>query len=71
MIRKKVMKMKKLVVFQGGENLTLEILNSTRQVVEKTSYGTVYKAKLSDGGTTITLRLLRAGSCKDRSPVCL
>lgn len=71
MIRKKVMRMKKLVVFQGGENLTLEILNSTRQVVEKTSYGTVYKAKLSDGGTTFTLRLLRAGSCKDRSPVCL
>ncbi|ESQ56403.1 hypothetical protein EUTSA_v10024625mg [Eutrema salsugineum] len=57
----------KLVVFQGGENLTLEdVLNATGQVMEKTSYGTVYKAKLSDGGT-IALRLLREGSCKDRS----
>ncbi|CAH2079356.1 unnamed protein product, partial [Thlaspi arvense] len=57
----------KLVVFQGGENLTLEeVLNATGQVMEKTSYGTVYKAKLSEGGT-IALRLLREGSCKDRS----
>ncbi|KAG6785416.1 hypothetical protein POTOM_011147 [Populus tomentosa] len=31
-----------------------------------TSYGTVYKAKLADGGT-IALRLMREGSCKDRS----
>ncbi|KAK1353261.1 Transmembrane kinase-like 1 [Heracleum sosnowskyi] len=57
----------KLILFQGGENLTLEdVLNATGQVMEKTSYGTVYKAKLSDGGT-IVLRLLRDGSCKDRS----
>lgn len=57
----------KLILFQGGEHLTLEdVLNATGQVMEKTSYGTVYKAKLSDGGT-IALRLLREGSCKDRS----
>ncbi|KAG2712053.1 hypothetical protein I3760_04G107100 [Carya illinoinensis] len=56
----------KLILFQGGERLTLEdVLNATGQVMEKTSYGTVYKAKLSDGGT-IALRLLREGSCKDR-----
>ncbi|XP_010940648.1 putative kinase-like protein TMKL1 [Elaeis guineensis] len=55
----------KLIVFQGGEHLTLEdVLNATGQVIEKTSYGTVYKAKLADGGT-IALRLLREGSCKD------
>ncbi|KAA8550657.1 hypothetical protein F0562_002341 [Nyssa sinensis] len=34
--------------------------------MEKTSYGTLYKAKLGDGGT-IALRLLREGCCKDRS----
>ncbi|KAH7669653.1 Non-specific serine/threonine protein kinase protein [Dioscorea alata] len=57
----------KLAVFQGGEHLTLEdVLNATGQVMEKTSYGTVYKAKLSDGGA-IALRLLREGSCKDPS----
>ncbi|KAF3335795.1 putative kinase-like protein TMKL1 [Carex littledalei] len=55
----------KLLVFQGGEHLTLEeVLNATGQVMEKSSYGTVYKAKLSDGGN-IALRLLREGSCKD------
>lgn len=60
----------KLVLFQGGEHLTLEdVLNATGQVMEKTSYGTVYKAKLGDGGT-IALRLLREGSCKDRR-LCL
>ncbi|KAK9726495.1 hypothetical protein RND81_05G219500 [Saponaria officinalis] len=57
----------KLIVFQGGEHLTLEdVLNATGQVIEKTSYGTSYKAKLADGGT-IALRLLREGCCKDRS----
>ncbi|KAJ9169723.1 hypothetical protein P3X46_017882 [Hevea brasiliensis] len=57
----------KLILFQGGEHLTLEdVLNATGQVTEKTTYGTVYKAKLADGGT-IALRLLREGSCKDRS----
>lgn len=57
----------KLILFQGGEHLTLDdVLNATGQVMEKTSYGTVYKAKLADGGT-IALRLMREGSCKDRS----
>lgn len=60
----------KLILFQGGEHLTLEdVLNATGQVMEKTSYGTIYKAKLGDGGT-IALRLLREGSCKDGS-LCL
>ncbi|KAK7860082.1 putative kinase-like protein TMKL1 [Quercus suber] len=57
----------KLILFQGGEHLTLEdVLNATGQVMEKTNYGTIYKAKLADGGT-IALRLLREGSCKDGS----
>jgi len=57
----------KLILFQGGEHLTLEdVLNATGQVMEKTNYGTVYKAKLADGGA-IALRLLREGSCKDGS----
>ncbi|CAN6476694.1 unnamed protein product [Victoria cruziana] len=56
----------KLVPFQGGEHLTSEeILNATGQVIAKTSYGTVYKAKLGDGGV-ISLRLLREGSCRER-----
>ncbi|XWS31317.1 hypothetical protein CRYUN_Cryun23aG0066300 [Craigia yunnanensis] len=57
----------KLILFEGGEHLTLEdVLNATGQVMEKTNYGTVYKAKLADGGN-IALRLLREGSCKERS----
>ncbi|XP_077228216.1 transmembrane kinase-like 1 [Tasmannia lanceolata] len=57
----------KLILFQGGEHLTLDdVLNATGQVMEKTSYGTVYKAKLVDGGN-IALRLLREGTCKDRA----
>ncbi|XP_050207959.1 putative kinase-like protein TMKL1 [Mercurialis annua] len=57
----------KLILFEGGEHLMLEdVLNATGQVTEKTTYGTVYKAKLADGGT-IALRLLREGSCKDRN----
>ncbi|KAL5223202.1 hypothetical protein ABZP36_027915 [Zizania latifolia] len=56
----------KLLVFQGGEHLTLEeVLNATGQVVDKASYCTVYKAKLAEGGGSIELRLLREGSCKD------
>ncbi|KAK8957051.1 putative kinase-like protein TMKL1 [Platanthera zijinensis] len=55
----------KLVAFEGGEHLTLDdVLNATGQVVEKTNYGTVYKAKLADGGN-IALRLLREGTSKD------
>ncbi|KAF7825695.1 putative kinase-like protein TMKL1 [Senna tora] len=58
----------KLMQFQGSENLTLDdVLNATGQVMEKTCYGTVYKAKLGDGGGTIALRLLRDGCCKDRA----
>ncbi|KAG6471721.1 hypothetical protein ZIOFF_069167 [Zingiber officinale] len=57
----------RLMLFQGGEHLTLDdVLNATGQVMEKTSYGTVYKAKLADGGN-ITLRLLREGTCKDQA----
>ncbi|KAG4936546.1 hypothetical protein JHK85_051465 [Glycine max] len=57
----------KLMLFAGGENLTLDdVLNATGQVLEKTCYGTAYKAKLADGGT-IALRLLREGSCKDKA----
>ena len=57
----------KLMLFPGGENLTLDdVLNATGQVMEKTCYGTAYKAKLADGGT-IALRLLREGTCKDRT----
>lgn len=56
----------RLLVFEGGEHLTLEeVLNATGQVVEKASYCTVYKAKLASGGGSIELRLLREGSCKD------
>ncbi|KAI9115916.1 hypothetical protein K1719_012846 [Acacia pycnantha] len=57
----------KLMLFQGGENLTLDdVLNANGQVMEKTCYGTVYKAKLADGGT-IALKLLREGFCSDRA----
>eukprot|EP01018_Ginkgo_biloba_P019406 Gb_07915 [translate_table: standard] len=56
----------RLVLFEGGEHLTVEdVLNATGQVLGKTSYGTVYKAKLTQGGT-IALRLLREGACKER-----
>ncbi|KAL6646396.1 hypothetical protein ACP70R_018004 [Stipagrostis hirtigluma subsp. patula] len=56
----------RLVVFEGGEHLTLEeVLNATGQVVDKASYCTVYKAKLAGGGGSIELRLLREGCCKD------
>lgn len=56
----------RLVLFEGGEHLTVDdVLNATGQVLGKSSYGTVYKAKLTQGGT-IALRLLREGTCKDR-----
>ena len=42
----------KLMLFAGGESLTLDdVLNATGQVLEKTCYGTAYKAKLAEGGT--------------------
>uniref|UniRef100_A0A7N0VC04 Uncharacterized protein n=1 Tax=Kalanchoe fedtschenkoi TaxID=63787 RepID=A0A7N0VC04_KALFE len=60
----------KLIVFQRGEHLTLEdVLNATGQVMEKTSYGSIYKAKLVDCGAN-ALRLLIEGSCKEKWP-CL
>ncbi|KAG2585819.1 putative kinase-like protein TMKL1 [Panicum virgatum] len=56
----------RLLVFEGGEHLTLdEVLNATGQVVDKAAHCTVYKAKLAGGGGTIELRLLREGCCKD------
>ncbi|PUZ52741.1 hypothetical protein GQ55_6G294200 [Panicum hallii var. hallii] len=56
----------RLLVFEGGEHLTLEeVLNATGQVVDKAAYCTVYKAKLASGGGSIELRLLREGCCKD------
>ncbi|GLJ43302.1 hypothetical protein SUGI_0899250 [Cryptomeria japonica] len=55
----------RLVLFEGGEHLTVDdVLNATGQVLSKTSYGTLYKAKLAQGGT-IVLRLLREGTAKD------
>ncbi|TVU04468.1 hypothetical protein EJB05_47578, partial [Eragrostis curvula] len=60
----------RLVVFEGGEHLTLEeVLNATGQVVAKASYCTVYKAKLASGGGSIELRLLRDGCCRSRVSV--
>ncbi|KAG6541451.1 hypothetical protein Mapa_017123 [Marchantia paleacea] len=57
----------KIVHFEGGEALTAEdVLNATGEVLGKTSYGTVYKAKLSHGHT-IALRLLREGTARDRA----
>lgn len=56
----------RLVLFEGGEHLTVEdVLNATGQVLGKTSYGTVYKAKLVQGGT-IVLRLLKEGTVSGR-----
>uniref|UniRef100_A0A0D6R672 Protein kinase domain-containing protein n=1 Tax=Araucaria cunninghamii TaxID=56994 RepID=A0A0D6R672_ARACU len=55
----------RLVLFEGGEHLTVDdVLNATGQVLSKTSYATLYKAKLTQGGT-IVLRLLREGTCKE------
>lgn len=51
----------KLINFQGGEHLTVDdVLNATGEVLGKSSYGTVYKARLSSG-CMIALRLLRDG----------
>ncbi|EFJ25986.1 hypothetical protein SELMODRAFT_173095 [Selaginella moellendorffii] len=56
----------KLVAFEGGERFNADqVLNASGEVLGKTSYGTVYKAKLQ-AGPMITLRLLRDGSVKDR-----
>ncbi|KAI5075814.1 hypothetical protein GOP47_0009890 [Adiantum capillus-veneris] len=56
----------KLVRFEGGEHLNVEeVLNAPGEVLGKTSYGTVYKAKLG-GGAMIALRLLREDTVKDK-----
>eukprot|EP00249_Psilotum_nudum_P015664 c25456_g1_i1 orf=489-2519(-) len=56
----------KLFRFEGGEHLTVEeVLNAPGEVLGKTSYGTVYKAKLNNGGM-IALRLLREDTVKER-----
>ncbi|CAO2186509.1 unnamed protein product [Urochloa humidicola] len=61
----------RLLVFEGGEHLTLEeVLNATGQVVAKASYCTVYKAKLGTSGGSIELRLLREGCCKADAAEC-
>lgn len=56
----------KLVRYEGGEHLNVEeVLNAPGEVLGKTSYGTVYKAKLA-GGALIALRLLREDTVKDK-----
>lgn len=56
----------KLVRYEGGEHLNVEeVLNAPGEVLGKTSYGTVYKAKLG-GGALIALRLLREDTVKDK-----
>lgn len=56
-----------LIYFQGCEQLTIEdILNASGEVLGKSSYGTVYKARLLTDGGMIALRLLR-DSCIRRS----
>ncbi|MCO5603282.1 hypothetical protein L7F22_057431 [Adiantum nelumboides] len=56
----------KLVRFEGGEHLNVEeVLNAPGEVLGKTSYGTVYKAKLG-GGSMIALRLLREDTVKEK-----
>ena len=49
-----------LMYFQGCEQLTIDdILNASGEVLGKSSYGTVYKARLLTDGGMIALRLLR------------
>ncbi|XP_057822859.2 putative kinase-like protein TMKL1 [Cryptomeria japonica] len=56
----------KLIHFQGGEHLTVDdVLNATGEVMGKSSYGTVYKARLRNG-SMIALRLLRDGCLRSR-----
>lgn len=52
-----------LVVFRGGEDLTIgEILDAPGEVIGKSSYGTLYKALLQRSSEVKLLRFLR--------PVC-
>lgn len=49
-----------LIYFQGCEQLTIDdILNASGEVLGKSRYGTVYKARLLTDGGMIALRLLR------------
>lgn len=49
-----------LIFFEGCEQLTIDdILNASGEVLGKSSYGTVYKARLLTDGGMIALRLLR------------
>lgn len=52
-----------LVIFQGGENLTIcDILDAPGEVIGKSNYGTLYKALLQRSNSVRLLRFLR--------PVC-
>ncbi|KAI4332811.1 hypothetical protein L6164_017690 [Bauhinia variegata] len=52
-----------LIIFQGGENLTIcDILDAPGEVIGKSNYGTLYKALLQRSNTVRLLRFLR--------PVC-
>ncbi|KAH7426578.1 hypothetical protein KP509_10G006800 [Ceratopteris richardii] len=56
----------KLIRFEGGEHLNVEeVLNAPGEVLGKTTYGTVYKAKLG-GNAMIALRLLREDTVKEK-----
>lgn len=49
-----------LVVFHGGEDLTIcDILEAPGEVIGKSSYGTLYKASLQRSGKVRVLRFLR------------
>ena len=62
----------KLVRFEGGEHLGVDdVLNAPGEVLGKTSYGTVYKAKLGGGASMIALRLLREDTVKEKDEFML
>ncbi|KAJ0248812.1 Protein kinase domain-containing protein [Hirschfeldia incana] len=49
-----------LVIFEGGEDLTIcDILEAPGEVIGKSSYGTLYKASLQRSGRVRVLRFLR------------
>ncbi|CAF2129518.1 putative kinase-like protein TMKL1 isoform X1 [Brassica napus] len=49
-----------LVIFEGGEDLTIcDILEAPGEVIGKSSYGTLYKASLQRSGKVRVLRFLR------------
>ena len=62
----------KLMRFEGGEHLGVDdVLNAPGEVLGKTSYGTVYKAKLGGGASMIALRLLREDTVKEKDEFML